>query len=661
MPLDDLTPEQARELAKPDVWTVQALLDKLPRVQPRWMRDAVGNSCEDRPLLERRIVELMDAQTNEQSRLYMGLVLFFLGHPRGGEAFMAGLRSEDATLRKLALDQFKELRSNDLGVGGVAGNLPAAREEVFAAIVPLLQEPASYQGNIALGFSLGKPVFALSLAHTRPLLTHDNQTVRAKVALAYLSNGHDYGALDVIANELFAPDIAVAAQSAAWREARHKACVTLKTCAEVASDPDIRLRTGLLALQVVQQTLRTRQAQGRFSDWRDEGLPIETLLQTIVFTRPAGAEEVLLRQAVDSPEENLRMRCLALLSYIDLSGKVPSCAQSIIDAVVGQSDVAPMDPRLEQFVARKLIGLPALLSAARNPAWCYRAIKAIDAGPRGAEDGLVVDGLIVALGVMAARAPAKEDGLLDCVAGSLYRLPRTASHDRAIIAILKNALAIAKQSVKKPWIEQRVLHQLVMFGEVSADQQSNIDPWDATSAHWQRNGISWIDAARRLVEAGARDDGVGNPGKLDVRAIESGLCEILGDRFVPMHLEDDGYHFPRHQVLLQKMAAIVRPPVGADAFSQTGEFHGNSALCQVKFVYQDRVYGFEASPIGDWLDVWAVIDGCNAFLRGIGRAERIFRLADPANWGEGWGILMCAHEERFLKANEHLRLPLQRR
>jgi len=50
MQLDDLTPERARELAKPVGWTVQALLDKLPRVSPRWMRMASGG-CQDRRLL----------------------------------------------------------------------------------------------------------------------------------------------------------------------------------------------------------------------------------------------------------------------------------------------------------------------------------------------------------------------------------------------------------------------------------------------------------------------------------------------------------------------------------------------------------------------------------------------------------------------------------
>lgn len=661
MQLDDLTPEQARELAKPRGWTVEELLEKSPHVQPRWMRAAVDHYYDSRPLLEQRMVEMMDAQTSEASRLHMGLVLFFLAHPRGREALMAGLRSEDSTLRKLVLDQFKELRSNDLGVGGVAGKLPATCEEVFAAIVPLLQDPTSYEGNIALGFSLEKSLLSLSHSYTLPLLRHDNQAVRDKVALAYLGYGRDDGAFDVLANDLFAPDISIEKQSRTWLERRHKACTTLKTCAETTQDPDVKMRAGLLTLRVVEQTQRARRAQGRFPDWRDERLPLEVLLQTIVLTRPAGAEEVLLHQAILRPEENLRLRSLALLSYVDLTGTVPSCAQSIIDAVVAQPDAGPRDPRLEQFAARKMIGLPTLLAAARNPAWCYMAIKAIGTWPGGAEDGLKVEGLITALEALAARAPAKEDGLLEHVAALLRGLPRTSSHDRTIITALKNALAIAKQNTKRPWIAQGVLHQLVMFGEVSADAESNIEPWDATSAHWQRNDISWEEASPLLVEAGAADRACGTESRLNVLDIMGGLLEVLGNRFVVAGLEDEGYHFPRHEVLLEKMAAIVRPPVGTDAFSQTGEWHGNSALCRVKFVYQDRVYGFEARPIGDWLDVWALVDGFNGFLRELGRPERIFRLADPAEWGGAWGIFICAHEERFTKANEHLRLPLQPR
>jgi len=608
----------------------------------------------------------MDAQTSELSRLHMGLVLFFLAHPRGGEAFMAGLRSEDAALRKLVLDQFKELYPDDLGYGGLPGKLPAIREEVFAAVMPLLQDPASYEGDIALSFLLGKQVFALSYSLTRPLLTHDNQAVRSKVALAYVSSGRDDGAFDALANRLFAPVISNERQSRVWFDWRHRACAALKSCAAATQDPDMRMRAGLLALRVIQETLRTRRAQGRFREWREERLPTDVLLQTIVLTRPPGAEEVLLREAIDSPDENLHLRSLALLSYVDLSGDVPSCAQAIIDAVVAQSDVTALDSRLEQFVARKMIGLPTLLAAARNPAWCYMATKAIGAWPRGAEDNFIVDGLILALGVMAARVPAQYDGSLEYVAELLGRYPRTAAYDRAIIATLKTALEIAKQSADKPEIAQSVLHRLVMFGEVSVDQEDNIDPWDATSAYWQRNGIGWNEASRMLFEACAIDDpkradsvkvDAGGEGKLNEQNIVSGLCKLLGNRYVSVKLEDQGNEFPRHDALLQEMAAIVRPPIGAGAFSQIC----NSDECQVQFVYQDRVYGFQARPNCDWLDVWALIDGFNSFLREIGCAQRIFRLADPSEGQGEWGILLCAHEGRFLEVNEHLRLPLQPR
>ena len=112
MQIDGLTPEHARKLAEPGVWTVKALLDKLPHVHPWWMRDAVNNSCEDRPELERGIVALMEVQTSELARLYMGLVLFFLAHPLGREAFMAGLRSE-YRLTGMPLSLFGEVSYQD--------------------------------------------------------------------------------------------------------------------------------------------------------------------------------------------------------------------------------------------------------------------------------------------------------------------------------------------------------------------------------------------------------------------------------------------------------------------------------------------------------------------------------------------------------------------
>ena len=59
MQSDSLTTERVRKLAQPSVWTLQALLDKLPHVNPWWVRDAVDSSCEDRPELEQRIVALI--------------------------------------------------------------------------------------------------------------------------------------------------------------------------------------------------------------------------------------------------------------------------------------------------------------------------------------------------------------------------------------------------------------------------------------------------------------------------------------------------------------------------------------------------------------------------------------------------------------------------
>ncbi|HEX7642748.1 MAG TPA: hypothetical protein VF472_11135 [Burkholderiaceae bacterium] len=664
MQISDLTAEQARELANPGVWTVQALIDKLPHVHPWWMRDAVNNSCENRAELERRIVALMDTQANELSRLYMGLVMFFLSHPRGREAFLAGLRSGDAVLRKLVLDQFRIFRDDDLGCDGAPGKLPASCEEVLSAIVPLLQEPVSYQGGLALDFALRPQIFNLSLAHTRPLLAHDDQAVRNKVALAYLHHGRDDGALDTLATGLFAPGVVLNDQTKAWPTGRQGACYALKSCAEHAGDPDIRLRAGVLALQVVRQTLRAHNAKGRFPDWVEEGLRADVLLNTITLTHPAGAEEVLLREAIGSHKQNAELRSLALLCYFDLTGSMPPEGQDAIDAMIAQPGVHALDERLEQFAARKMIGLPALLAAARNPAWCYMATKALGAWPRGANDELVVDGLIVALADMAVRTPFPEDGLLDCIADLLHRLPRSAAHDRMILESLKKALEIAQRNPERPWNAQKVLHQLIMFGDDSAGGHHDVDPWDAMWAHWRSSGISWDEASSLLNDtfvANGSPQAESDEARDEEGDVVSRLCAILKDWIVPAHLTDEGYEYPRHQILVEQMAARVNPPLGTDAFSQTGEWHGDCATCQIRFIYREKVYGFSASPIGDWLDIWALVDGFNDFLRDIGHANRIYRLFDPSDWGGEWGLLLCANEERFIQVNQRLRIPLHPR
>ncbi len=141
-----MTPEQASELARPARWTVQALVDKLPHVDPSWMRDAVIHLGGDRAELEARIVALMQAQQRELPRVYMGLVLFFLGHAGGKGPFLDGLRSDDARVRRLVLDQFRAFRDGDLGVASATGMLPVSCEEVYTAIVALLAEPTREEG-----------------------------------------------------------------------------------------------------------------------------------------------------------------------------------------------------------------------------------------------------------------------------------------------------------------------------------------------------------------------------------------------------------------------------------------------------------------------------------------------------------------------------------
>jgi hypothetical protein len=302
------------------------------------------------------------------------------------------------------------------------------------------------------------------------------------------------------------------------------------------------------------------------------------------------------------------------------------------------------------------------------------AIQAIDAWPRGPKDVHIVDALTVMLDYLASRTPFQEDALLDCMAELLRRLPRTAAQNQAIVAALKKALEIAKQNAKRPWVAQGVLHQLVIFGDLSVAGDNNIEPWDAMWAHWQREGISWDDAARMLIDVGATDDAA--RGRTEEREVEDPvygdedtfgelgipgrLRYILGDRCVHVSLKDESC-FPQHEIRLEQMAAIVMPSLGAEAFSQTVEWHGESAECQMRFIYENQVYGFSASPDGDWLDTWALIDGLNSFLRNIGRAEQIFRLADPAAWYGEYGILLCANGERFLEMNKHLHLPLQPR
>lgn len=86
------------------------------------------------------------------------------------------------------------------------------------------------------------------------------------------------------------------------------------------------------------------------------------------------------------------------------------------------------------------------------------------------------------------------------------------------------------------------------------------------------------------------------------------------------------------------------PRMRVDACATDDAEQADSDECDEVAMKASSTYGALraacASPIGDWLGVWELIDG---FLREIGRAERIFHLADPSAVEWGMGILLCAH------------------
>lgn len=686
-----LTPEQARELAKSGQWTIPALLDKLPDVNPWWMRDALEHFDGDRAELEARLVQRMEMQTEELPRVYMGLVLVFLGHPLGKAAFLDGLHSDSPQVRELVLDQLRVFRPDDLGRDGQPGKLPASREEVCAALAPFLRDPATKEGQIALDFILDHGGFAGARPQLQPLLRHADPAVRDVVLRAYLRHGVDDGALALLAAELLEPAVSEREKTAQWRQARRDDCRALQDCAKATSDGELRRRVGALALRVVRETLAAPYMVAQIDGW----LEIDALLQTLVLAQPEGAATVL-RQAIETESAPVSLRSQAVLRYFELTGEKPDGAGAVLRQMLQTPATRASSECLAQFVRRGLVPMDRLAAAAATPGWTYEVTQAIKAWPRGADDALAVRALITAL-----RRLAKTQHDLSDLAETLYLLPRTDADNQAIIAALRVALERARQDTARPWIVKRPLRQLWMFGDLSVAEEDELDPWDAMRAHWQRNGWILTDVARLLAEAGVMDAvdetvTVGLTCKPDNP--QGQILELLWREESDQHIayqsiRDNGFE-PEHDQLFGQLAAIVRPPLKLESLSQTwdhqwteidlplecvellpngetrptGKFpnvipvystEGSSVL--VRFVYQGQVYRFLAYPSGTWMDVWAVLDAFDRFMEQIGRPERAFWLAPPLGDCGEWGLFICAPAERFAEANAKLRLPLQPR
>ena len=320
--------------------------------------------------------------------------------------------------------------------------------------------------------------------------------------------------------------------------------------------------------------------------------------------------------------------------------------------------------------------------AVRNPSWTYEATQAIKSWPRGADDARAVSGLIDALRIFGSAMPGSA-AALDCVVATLHLLSRTAQDDAATIAALRVALTSAERSTDQPWVVQRVMAHLLLFGDLSVADAGGLDPWNAMWAHWKSNRWSWADVAKSLVEAGAIDPAdesrlnEAEQSSADITDFFTTLLSPEGARVVFSWIRDDGYELHHHK-LFGDLVAAVRPPLEVQALSQSwdhqlaevppsetksmrylrivdGEtqwapldestllvYSTEGTTCVVHFVHANEVYGFLTQPNGTWMDVWGVVDAFDSFMRAHGRPERAYCLADPPGWNGEYLLFLTA-------------------
>jgi hypothetical protein len=681
--------EKARRQAEPPRWTVQALLDQLPNVHPFWMRDALPHFGGDHAELETRLLALRDQQQTDLARTYMGLVLFFVGHPDGKRTLLAALRSDVHAVRMLALDTFRVLHFDDVGRGARPGKLDITDVEVFEALDWMLEDPTSPEGKLGLDYAI-KFAFEPASSMLAPLLRHPDAAVRDKVLETYVARGRDDGALDVLGGELLGRRVEQRAVDQAWRDARLLDTMWLFHGAKGTQDPQFRERAGALALRVLCDALAAQEPGARFdrpSGW----LTSRTLVQIPVIAQTPGAASVFASM-VANPRLSGTLRAQAAVAYKELTGEAPAGAERAVRDAVEREPCDQADKLLERLYAADLLDVDSALAAVGS-SWSYQATQLLRRWRDQHQNEHIARDLVARLGTLAQRA-----GSGAAVLGSADDVLRAIAHAdvrSAAVAALRAAHATARDN---PSAAREIAHLLISLGDTCVAEVADLAPWDATWAHWQAHRWTAADVAERLQGAGlaealAAADLVG----IDVAAMrpESVLLRLLdkrGKQYVVQKIRDDGF-MPAHDTLLKALVGTLRPEVQIEAVSQQHDakltelspsarakvlartsrgdmpidaagledvpvYSTEGTVAVVSFIHANETRRFAVRPAGTWLDVAGVLRGFDVFMESIGRPERAYYLETQSWASHEFGFFVCADPARFGPANEQLRLPL---
>jgi len=210
---------------------------------------------------------------------------------------------------------------------------------------------------------------------------------------------------------------------------------------------------------------------------------------------------------------------------------------------------------------------------------------------------------------------------------------------------------------------------LVRYGCRQKPTMAALHPWEGLMFEWQQRKASAPRIALMLRDGGldkplkpasleALDGWVTDPVKALGEATDI-IEALFGDRLVSYNLHDDGTP-PAHDTLFGGLVASLLPQARLTDLRQALVRGEDGAVWRVEYGFEGRPGGFDARANGSTMDVDAVMLAVDELLEGLGRPERVYRLA-PGRYNNGeTGTFVLADAKRFPEIAWRLRLPLLR-
>lgn len=281
-------------------WTVERIIAELASLGPLEQLEPLIDLSGETEALHHALWQALD-RCDGLAQLNAAAMLLRLQDRAGRDVFLAALGSQDAALQKSALEflQF-DLVPHDTHYEGRPQDrikVPVSGAEIFPVIAPLLRDPQSDLGNLALHICLFNDIEA-ARPTTRRLLAYASGTLRLKVAKWYLKHGHDDGALRVMEQLFEAAPSRPDSNDPRWYDLR-ASWSSIHDCCRTATEP-LRTQVTGMAMRIVRTVLDAPGA-GYRTHINTGFVDIGEAAKAIACVMPDGAQ-ALLEQIIAAAE-----------------------------------------------------------------------------------------------------------------------------------------------------------------------------------------------------------------------------------------------------------------------------------------------------------------------------------------------------------------------